>query len=91
MKKGPAQGRPFIGPRSCGSGGDSLDLYAPLLMHLHPLVGRQLAVVIGVGLVEMLERGAGHFIHRHFAVVIGVGHLEHLPVHAHGRRARRGL
>src|SRR5437868_7325891 len=52
-------------------------------MHLHPLLGAQRPVVIGVGAVEVLERDLGHLLQRDPAVMVGVGHLEHLAVHAH--------
>ena len=48
------------------------------LMHLPALVGRDLPVAIGIGHVEVLERGGLRFLKGHSAILVSVGHLEHV-------------
>ena len=50
-------------------------------MRLPALVGREFAVVIEVGLVEVARGGVGRFGERNPSVSIGVGHLEQMAHH----------
>src|SRR5512146_1497678 len=52
------------------------------LMRLALLVRRDLAVMVEVGAVEMLEREAFRFLKRHATIVIGIRHLEQVASEA---------
>ena len=52
-----------------------------LAVHLPALFRRDAAVAVGVGHVEVADRGVGRFLQRHAAVLVGVGHLEHVAAH----------
>ena len=71
------------GRKKVGSRGLTLAALDPHHAHVAMLVGRDPAVMVGIGAVEMGQRRGLRFGQRDAAIVIGIGHVEHLPAEAH--------